>query len=263
MPSCERTPGRRHCGRRRQRGYSLIFLVMIFTAMSILAAAALPAIEQVIRRNKEEELIFRGFQYAEAIRVFQRRYGRYPVRLAELMEVKPRCIRQLWSDPMTDDGKWGLISVNAVGTPGRPETAGQRPPGQPQLNPAVSTEEPPPAGSDTDQPQDVPRENLPILGVYSRSDKASIKMLFGKTQYKDWRFSTEVLRAPFGVGPGGSVPRVANATWIGRPFRQGLVQPGGGAMPGGAAGGRRPPGTPPGAPAPTPPPPPPAKGDDG
>ncbi len=229
---------------RGRGGYSLVILVMIFTAMSILAAAALPAISQMIRRNKEEELIFRGFQYAEAIRVFQRRYSRYPVRLEELIEVKPRCIRQLWKDPMSGDGKWGLVSAN--GGPARR-------PGQPPPNPAGDPRNPvgdaaPPEGSgDAEQAPTTPLqpgENLPIVGVVSRSSKESVKTLFGRSHYNEWRFTADTLQTPFGVGPGGRISRAANATWIGRPFRQGLAQPGGAGP--AAPGGRNPVQPPPG-----------------
>lgn len=222
---------------RGRAGYSLVILVMIIATLSVLAASALPAIEQMIRRNKEEELIFRGFQYAEAIRVFQRRYTRYPVRLEELMEVKPRCIRQLWKDPMTDDGSWGLVTVNngpARRGPGRRNGP----------NPAPTPNEGAPADQAPTDGQ-VPA-NLPILGVVSKSDKEAIKTLFGRSKYNEWRFTTDALQTPFGVGPGGRVSRAANATWIGRPFRQGLSQPGLGApKPGMAPGGN---------PAPSPPP---------
>ncbi|HEX2251775.1 MAG TPA: hypothetical protein VHQ65_00740, partial [Thermoanaerobaculia bacterium] len=51
-----------------------------------------PAWSKMAQREKEEELIFRGLQYAEAIRVFQRKFGRYPTRLEELIEVEPRKI---------------------------------------------------------------------------------------------------------------------------------------------------------------------------
>ena len=56
-------------------GYSLVVVVMLITVMSILVAAALPLWSAQIKRDKEEELISRGMQYAEAIRVFQRRFG--------------------------------------------------------------------------------------------------------------------------------------------------------------------------------------------
>src|SRR5947199_5209330 len=94
------------CG---ELGYNLVVLVVIITVMNIVLAAVLPLWSQAIRRNREEELIFRGLQYAEAIRVFHNRFQRWPTRLEELVEIKPRSIRQLWKDPMTEDGKWQLI----------------------------------------------------------------------------------------------------------------------------------------------------------
>jgi type II secretory pathway pseudopilin PulG len=234
---------------RSRGGYSLVILAMIVTTMSVLAAAALPAIEQMIRRNKEEELIFRGFQYAEAIRVFQRRYSRYPVRLDELIETKPRCIRQLWKDPMTADGSWELVTVNRR----PPGTSAVPPPPHPELSPPPNGQAPPrpdPQGQPDDaqqqeEPPSPPQENQPILGVVSKSHKESIKTLFGQNHYNDWRFTADVLPGP-SVGPGGRVFRTANATWIGRPFRQNLAQPGA------AAPGKGLPGMPvtPGAPKP-------------
>ena len=59
-------------------------VVMLITVLNIVVAIALPLWSGMIRRDKEEELISRGLQYAEAIRVFQRRFGRLPVQLDEL-----------------------------------------------------------------------------------------------------------------------------------------------------------------------------------
>jgi len=213
---------------RSARGYSLVILMVMITAMSILVAVALPAIDTQIQRDKEEELIFRGFQYAEAIRVFQRRFGRYPVRLEELYQSKPRCIRQLWKDPMTEKGEWGLIYAN------QPQLPGGRglPPGQqgvPGANP-----------TDPNNPQN-PQVPAPILGVYSTSDKASIKVLFGQQRYKDWRFTAQMVQNAFAVVAGNNIPRSANATWIGRPF-EGQSLPGSvPGMPGMQPGGGKPP----------------------
>ena len=74
---------------RQGGGYTLVAVVIIFTVMTILLAAVLPSWTTMIQRDNEEELVFRGLQYAEAIRVFQVRFGRYPVRLEELIEVRP------------------------------------------------------------------------------------------------------------------------------------------------------------------------------
>ena len=73
--------------RRRSRGYNLVAVVMLVTVLNVLVAAALPLWSTAIRRDKEEELISRGLQYAEAIRIFQKRFGRLPNRLPELLEV--------------------------------------------------------------------------------------------------------------------------------------------------------------------------------
>ncbi|HSU82366.1 MAG TPA: hypothetical protein VLR69_08085, partial [Thermoanaerobaculia bacterium] len=92
-----------------EAGYNMVMLIVALTVLNIMIAAMLPLMSTEIQREKEEELVFRGFQYAEAIRIFKLRFQRFPNKLEELIEIKPRCIRQLWKDPMTEDGKWGLI----------------------------------------------------------------------------------------------------------------------------------------------------------
>ena len=95
--------------------------------MAILIAAVLPLASAEAQRDKEDELIFRGFQYAEGIRNFRRRYGRYPNTLKEMFEMRPRTLRKLWKDPITNSDKWGLIT--AAGAP--VTTTGTRPAGRP------------------------------------------------------------------------------------------------------------------------------------
>ena len=83
-------------------------MVMIMI-MSITLAVAMPAWSAFVQREKEAEAIFRGLQYAEAIRVFQQRHGRLPTTLEELVKVEPRAIRQLYTNPLNESGKWGLL----------------------------------------------------------------------------------------------------------------------------------------------------------
>jgi len=64
-----------------EAGYNLVILMVTMTLLNIALAIALPKWSHVIRREREEELISRGFQYAEAIRIFQNRFQRLPVRL--------------------------------------------------------------------------------------------------------------------------------------------------------------------------------------
>ena len=240
--------------RRQSAGYNLVALVVGVTVLSILAAAAMPLWSTAIRRDKEEELISRGLQYAEAIRVFQRRFGRYPVRLSELLEVKPRSIRQLWKDPITDSRRWGLV---LVGGPGEPITGtgpgSQFPPGpggspgndpeapeggEPQTGPVDDGGETPPGetpGFGTPQPP-----AGPIRGVHSLSRKESIKLFFDRSRYDKWEFTVELMTAPLSVPGQMAVPRV-NALQIGRPFRvQNPTAPTPGGLPGGGQPGRPP-----------------------
>lgn len=205
--------------RRGERGYNMVILVIVITLMNAALAITLPAWSTAIRREKEEELIFRGLQYAEAIRVFRNRFQRLPQSLNELVEVKPRCIRQLWKDPMTESGKWQLIFE------GQPTV-----PGQLQAQP----------GNDSDDPGQsqfgVPKDPVnvgPIKGVRSSSGKESILKFNNQQSYNQWEFTVDLLIPGAAVVPGAAVPApgatggvVLSSRWIGRPLPRGLVPPG-------------------------------------
>lgn len=202
----------------RNSGYTMVIMVVAITVINILVAAAMPMWSTQAKREREEELVFRGLQYAEAIRVFQRRFGRLPVRLEELMEVEPRCIRQLWTDPMTGERDWGVI-VNLGGRPGGgvslpPGGAGQVP-GQQQDD----GRDPSTLPGTTGGPQ-LPVG--PISGVYSRSKDEALRLFFDQATYDQWKFDVQLLINPLGQGGNAGAtagfPRL-NAQWIGRPFR--------------------------------------------
>ena len=77
--------------------------------LSIALMAVAPTVSKIMQREKEEELIFRGKQYAQAFLNFQKRQGRYPLNLKELMLTHPRSARKLFKEPMCDCDDWGLI----------------------------------------------------------------------------------------------------------------------------------------------------------
>lgn len=199
-----------------ERGVTLVALVMIVTVMNILVAASLPLWSALIRRDKEEELIARGFQYAEAIRVFQTRFGRLPNRLEELIEVEPRSIRQLWDDPITGDNGWAVI----VELPGVGLLALDSRTGQPIApvdldgdgKPDPLPQQPPPPGGG--------RPVLgPIHGVKCRISGKAFQTLFESDDHGEWEFTVEMLQNSIAKpGPTGLPPRT-NALTLGRPFR--------------------------------------------
>ncbi len=101
---------RRKASRSRQDGYILIVMLLFLTLLAIGLTAVAPALAQRVRREREIELIHRGNQYIRAIRLYYRKFGRYPVRLEELESTNTlRFLRKRYKDPMTAGGEWRLI----------------------------------------------------------------------------------------------------------------------------------------------------------
>jgi len=242
----------------RETGYSLVALVVILVVVNIAVAAAMPLWSNVVQRDREAELLFRGWQYAEAIRVFQTRYGRYPVRLEELIEVKPRCIRQLWTDPLSDSGAWepilagsgqpvageGAARLQRQGTPGQELAAGRRP-GRPTIqaqageSPSkVTAFDPPDRGGPPGRTGD---QIGPIEGVRPTATGTALKSFLGRTDYGEWEFRATMLAGQTVSAQG--VPRSPRIGFesLTRPFPSSLATTTGalpGATPGTPAGFR-------------------------
>ena len=216
-------------------GYNLVALMVLVAVINITVAAALPSLSQAMKREREAELVFRGLQYAEAIRVFQLRNGRYPNSLRELLKVNPRCIRQLWTDPFNDDGEWGLILAQ------NPTTGRQLGTGDDQQNQNVDRRrslrrrrrlqaqpeelEPRENVSDPNR-QGTPRRGQvvsrgPIIGVKSLSDEESVRTFMGAEKYSDWLFTADLIPTLEMPSVGENVPRL-HTLWVGKPMPEGL-----------------------------------------
>ena len=189
------------------RGYTLVALIVGLTVMAILIAAVLPLASAESQRDKEAELIFRGFQYAEGIRIFRHRYGRYPNTLKEMFEMRPRTLRKLWKDPLTNSDKWGLIT--AAGAP--VTTTLTVPPGggfapTPAPTPASPFASTPSTTGGFGNPGNQPPG--PIMGVYSMSKKKGYRQFSGRENYNEWQFTEQTLLSaapsapPLPPGPG-------------------------------------------------------------
>ncbi len=172
---------------RGEGGYTLVIVVLTVAIMSIMMAVAVQTVEFQMRREREAELIFRGEQYVEAIRLFKIKYGRNPMQLKELWEANPKVMRQKWKDPMTDSEEWGLIFLGQEGRRIGPESAF---PGTP-----VPTETVTHQGTKSltgDQPFGGPGQGGekigPIVGVRSTVCEDSIKIYEGRSNYCEWQF---------------------------------------------------------------------------
>lgn len=179
----------------------MVAVVVFMAILAILIAAVGPSISTIMRREREEELLFRGKQYARAIALFQRRYGRYPTSLKEMDENNPRTIRKLWKDPMCACDDWKLLIQ------GQPDSV-------PFLDQNVDpSNRPPSTYANLLRPTPTPgfltpgregeEKNVgPIVGVRSRVHQEALREWRGRRYYDEWRFivgdaDSDVPIAPF------------------------------------------------------------------
>jgi hypothetical protein len=115
-------PMRRKMG--GQEGYALTLVVFMLALIVIASAAAAPDILTNGRREKEEEMIWRGKQYVRGIRLYVRYYQthggttRFPTSMEDLTKNKVgiRFMRQAYKDPLNPvDGSWRMIYVGPNG----------------------------------------------------------------------------------------------------------------------------------------------------
>src|SRR5262245_37334688 len=101
---------------RKDAGFSLAAIVFLATAVSIIISAAYPAYKLQAKRDLEEELIFRGEEYARAIQKFQRKFGVYPPSIDALVQTNGlRFVRRAYKDPITG-GDFRVIQIGPDGT---------------------------------------------------------------------------------------------------------------------------------------------------
>jgi len=206
---------------RKTKGILLVGLLVAVAISSILLAVPIPSWQAQAQRDREEELIFRGEAYAEAIRRFQLKMGHLPVKLEDLHKKPQQFIRRLYKDPVTkdEDGNWGgefgLVHASPTGQPilpGQPTGGGL--PGSGGL-PGGSGG---PTGGAATKPGSIgtpptkkdafgtPQSGGPIIGVYSLSDEESIKIYDGKTHYNEWYFVMKPPQQGKRGGPGATAP---------------------------------------------------------
>ena len=104
----------------------LLAIMLMMAVMIIAATIAAPRVVQQMKRDREEEMIHRGTQYARAIKAFYKKNGRYPATLDDLDKGQVKYLRKRYKDPLTKDGKWkllnygdiqGILNTAAPGTP--------------------------------------------------------------------------------------------------------------------------------------------------
>jgi hypothetical protein len=141
-------------------------LAMAVLIISLGLLIALPVWQTEVRREKEEELIFRGKQYAEGVRLYvQKNPGKFPASLKELLDKK--CIRRLYRDPFDPDGMWNVILASGQAPSGR-ESAQELLVAPERALPGI--------------------KNPQILGVVSSSTEKSVKIYNDQESHDRWLF---------------------------------------------------------------------------
>jgi type II secretory pathway pseudopilin PulG len=177
----------------------MVAIVIGMMIMAILLMAVAPSLGTIMKREREQELLFRGKQYARAIALFQKRYGRLPNELKELYENRPRTIRHLFKEPMCNCPDWHVIyqgSPDAIAggqaVPGG--TGGPTNLGKPLPTPAPSVF----------GPSGETKTVGPIIGVRSNLHEESLTEWRGQKFYDEWRFIMgDADRDTMGGFPGG------------------------------------------------------------
>jgi len=195
-------------------------LLVAMSIMAVMMTVAMPVWKQTSQREKEEELVFRGLQYARAIRLFGMKYANAsPPNLDVLVE--QRFLRKKYKDPITNDDFQPILagqatpgtatpgargSTGATGATGSTGARGSSPFGS-GISMGSSAQTPPAAGggrglSPIGSPGAGPIGG--VIGVASKSKATSIRIYNGRTKYNEWAFiNTPQVLAP-GQGPGGA-----------------------------------------------------------
>jgi type II secretory pathway pseudopilin PulG len=275
------------CG---ESGYVLLAVMLAVTLILVAMSIELPRIAQQIKREKEEELVHRGKDYATAVKRFvHKNGGRYPLSVEQLENTNHiRFVRKKYIDPMTGESDWkmvhvgeaqiniptakpgapgstnpGLFGTNPSGTTNPPGTS-TPPPGTAPLNPSAGGStlgQPPPQGG-TGNLGSLATSGIgggqtvgggQIIGVASVSKKQSIKEFNDKDHYDEWYFVYDLrLEQSGSTGVTVAEPRVGGSTTGGSTSTTGGAtgNPGTQPPPAGTDSGQPP------QPAATPPPPP-------
>jgi type II secretory pathway pseudopilin PulG len=210
----------RNQGLSATRGYAMAALLVMLGVMAVLLTVAMPTWRQLVQREKEEELVFRGRQYVRAVGLFQRKYAAsFPPNIDTLLS--QRFLRRKYADPMTEDGEFQVLYQMSAQQPG--QTGGRGGPGSQGRGGPASSGRPGTTASGQQGSSAFgggtlgPRGGM--IGVASKSSATSIRLYNGRNHYNEWQFIYAPTLMPGqgmgrpgmpggrgGTGPGGMGP---------------------------------------------------------
>ena len=217
-------------------------LLVGMSVMAVIMGALLPVWTQMMTREKEAELVFRGNQYVRAIGLFQRKFANTNPPTIDLL-VEQRFLRKKYKDPITADdfqpvyanqAMQGVSAPTGALRPGQQATAALGTPARQTVQAGFGSTGATAAGG--------------IIGVTSKSKETSIRIYNGRNKYNEWAFIyIQTAQRPGGPGvpaPGQGIPGQKPPGPLGMQpgaFGPGQRGPGGGQFPGGGPQPTRPP----------------------
>lgn len=206
--------------RRAQSGYIMIAVLLTLALMVIAMTVAAPKVAQQAKREREEEMIHRGTEYARAVKKYFHKFHRYPTSIEQLENTNNiRFLRKKYADPMNPEGVWHIVragevqlsqpltGAGGVPPPGGPPTLGG--PATPGPSPLGGT--PPPDGAPVQTEQKKDSNGITgqtfgggaMMGVSSLSKAKGIHEFNNKAEYAQWFFIYDqnqdlgLLRGPY------------------------------------------------------------------
>ena len=198
-----------------EAGYTLALVMVMASVLLVALSEAALNWQTAVKREREEELIFRGEQYQRALILWYAHWSRtlgtpqvaYPSTVEALLNTNnKRFLRQPWTDPVTNE-EWRFIKVGPNNRPlltVLPGTAAAAPGGS--RNPygsggsgrsQGSGQQAPAAAGQTAYGQTLKTQSLNspmiggIAGVASTSEKESLKTYNGRNKHNEWEFFTD------------------------------------------------------------------------
>jgi type II secretory pathway pseudopilin PulG len=122
--------------RQPQEGFTYILAMFAVAVAGLLLAVTSEVWSHSRQREKEQELLFIGGQFRDAIALYYQRtpgmVKRYPEKLDDMMEDKrylsvQRYLRQIYTDPFTGTRQWGIVPAPGGGIMGVYSLSEQRP----------------------------------------------------------------------------------------------------------------------------------------
>ncbi len=178
-------------------GYAMAALLVAMSVMAVLMGALMPQWTTLATREKEQELVFRGNQYARAIGLFQRKYANTAPPTIDVL-VEQRFLRKKYKDPITNDdfqpiyanqAQQGVSAPTGAARPGQQGSATLSTPARQTLQSGFNSTGATSAGG--------------IIGVTSKSTESSLKLYNGRDKYNEWAFVyVQTAQRPQGPGQG-------------------------------------------------------------